>query len=104
MDEHNDKVWRNLVNSYQGDFPSDGSTPPSMENIKREEESIIQDGESPVILQKIVTEVYVITSMGGNQVWGKTQSFQNVQLLGDMRLSEALQIIETAKKRRRRRR
>jgi len=95
----NDELWRNLINSIPN-MPSEGQSAPSMENISKEP---IKDGESPVTLQKIVTEVYVYTSLNIEDLWFGSQTLQEVQVLGQMRLSEALKTIQAAKNRRRRR-
>jgi hypothetical protein len=94
-----DQLWRNLVNSIP-DTPTEGLSAPAMENFDKKP---LQDGESPVTLQKIITEVYVYTSSNIEELWFGSQTFQDVQVLGKMRLSEALKTIETAKNRRRRR-
>jgi len=86
-------LLRNLVNDLPS-LPEDGIGPPSQESLERKP---IRDGESPVMLQKIITEIYVFTSTNGDNLWYGAQSFQDVQLLGQMRLSEALKIIESRK-------
>lgn len=80
------------------DLPEGGTGPPDMENFKEP----IKDGESPVVLQKIITEIYVYTSTDSEDLWYGSQSFQDVQVLGTMRLSEAMNLINTTKKKRRR--
>lgn len=94
----NDELWRNIVNSIP-DTPMEGANAPAMENIPKEP---LKDGESPVTLQKIITEVYVYTSTDIEDLWFGSQTLQDVQVLGQMRLSEALKTINTAKNRRRR--
>lgn len=93
-----DDIWRTVVNSFT-DGPLEGSDPPAMESIPKKP---LKDGESPVTLQKIITEVYVYTSANTDELWFGAQTFQDVQVLGQMRLSEALKIIEGAKNKRRR--
>lgn len=93
-----DDMWRNLINSI--DTVSEGNDPPPMENISKKP---IRDGESPVTLQKIITEVYVYTSSSIDDLWYGSQTFQDIQILGQMRLSEAQTLIETAKNKRRKR-
>lgn len=95
MQEEN---WRKLVNDLP-DLPEDGAKPPDMEKIKQPS---IKDGESPVVLQKIITEVYVYTSLNSDDLYFASQAYQDVQILGNMRLSEAEKIINSAKKKRRR--
>lgn len=94
-----EEMWRNLINGLP-ELPTDGEDAPAMENIK---ETPVRDGESPVTLQKIVTEIYVYTSLNDTDLYYGTKSFQDVQLLGNMRLSEAMKIINAPRKRRRRR-
>jgi len=94
-----DAQWRYFVNNYKGpDLPSDGAQAPNMEN----ENKVIKDGESPVVLQKIITEVYVYTSTNTKELWYGANTIQDVQILGTMRLSEAQKIINAAKRKRRR--
>lgn len=92
-------MWRQLLNNLDK-LPDEGSDAPTMESITPEP---IHDGESPVLLQKIVTEVYFYTATNGENIWYGTNSFQDVQILGEMRLSEARKLIQSAKTRRRRR-
>ena len=80
------------------DLPKEGTGPPDLENFKKEG---LKDGESPVVLQKIVTEIYVYTSSNLEDLWYGAQAFQDVQVLGNMRLSEAMSIIDAKKKKRR---
>lgn len=94
----NDEMWRNLINGLE-QLPEEGKGAPTMENIKPEP---ILDGEAPVVLQKIVTEVYTYTSLDGEKSWFGTNTFQDIQVLGKMRLSEAQKMIQAAKTRRRR--
>lgn len=95
----NDEDWRKLVNGINPS-PMEGSDAPAMENFPKEP---ITDGESPVTLQKIITEVYVYTSTNLDDLWFGSQTLQDVQVIGQMRLSEALKTIQTAKNKRRRR-
>jgi hypothetical protein len=95
----NEQSWRDLINSIPN-MPTEGENAPKMENISKEP---IKDGESPVTLQKIVTEIYVYTSTNIEDLWFGSQTLQDVQVLGQMRLSEALGTIQSAKARRRRR-
>lgn len=95
----NDNDWKNIINSIP-DMPIEGKDAPAMESISKEP---IKDGESPVTLQKIITEVYVYTSTDIEDLWFGSQTLQDVQIVGQMRLSEALKTIQTAKNRRRRR-
>jgi hypothetical protein len=90
--------WNNLLKGLP-DLPKDGTGPPELENFKKQN---IKDGESPVLLQKIVTEIYVYTSANTEDLWYGAQSFQDVQVLGTMRLAEALSVIEAKKKKKRR--
>lgn len=80
------------------EMPNEGVDPPSMEKIKEP----VQDGESPVLLQKIVTEVYVYTHLDGDGSWYGSKSFQDVQIIGQMRLADAAAIINAQRKKRRR--
>lgn len=93
-----DKAWRTVINSISG-TPTEGIDAPAMENISKKP---LRDGESPVTLQKIITEVYIYTSSNIQDLWYGSQTFQDVQILGQMRLSEAQQVIETAKNKRKR--
>lgn len=92
-----DELWRQLVNKIPE--LTEGTNAPQMEQIPKEK---IRDGESPVMLQKIITEVYVYTSTDVKDLWYGSQTFQEVQVLGQMRLSEALKQIQSTKSRRRR--
>lgn len=94
----NEELWRNLVNNIPN-MPNEGTSAPDMENISKKP---IKDGESPVTLQKIVTEVYIYTSTDIEDLWFGSQTLQDVQILGQMRLSEAMSMIETAKNKRKR--
>lgn len=94
-----EEMWRNLINKLP-ELPQDGESAPNMENIDKPP---IHDGESPVVLQKIVTEIYVYTSVDDENLYFGSQSFQDIQILGNMRLSEAVKIINSAKRKRRRR-
>jgi hypothetical protein len=101
MDSHLEDEFRKLVNHLPS-LPEDGSAAPNMENDKTEESESIRDGESPVVLQKILTEIYIYTSADDKNMWYGQQSIQDVYLLGKMRLAEAHKIIQGAKKKRRR--
>jgi len=96
-----DAAWRHFLNDeYKGpELPLDGSGAPDLEITKR---GAIKDGESPVVLQKIITEMYVYTSNDIKDLWYGADTIQNVHILGTMRLSDAKKIIDTAKKKRRR--
>jgi len=96
-----DISWRHFINNqYTGpDLPSDGKEAPKMENTNKPG----WDGETPVLLQKVITEVYVYTSLSTKEILYSADSIQDVQILGNMRLSEAKKIIDGAKKKRRRR-
>ena len=95
MSEEED-IWRRLVNNMEdADLSDKGAGPPKMEAIERKP---VRDGETPVVLQKIITEMYVYTSLVDKDMWYGAQSFQDVQLLGNMRLSEALSVINARKK------
>lgn len=98
MDDEKDDQWRKLVNRLPHDLPEDGAKAPSIENIPQKQ---LRDGETPVTLQKIITEVYVYTSLSNpTEIWFASESSQNVYLLGNMRLAEAEKIIQTVKNRR----
>jgi hypothetical protein len=94
-----DEMWRNLINNIPN-FPEEGVGPPAMENIGQEK---VHDGETPVVLQKIVTEIWVYTSNDHDNLFYGATSFQDVQIIGNMRLSEAKKHIDAARKKRRRR-
>jgi hypothetical protein len=97
MAEELGDVWKKAIEDVP-DLP-DGLGPPELEYIKR---SPIKDGETPVVLQKIITEVYVYTSFKTGDMWFGSKTFQDVKSLGVMTLGEAIKIIETRKTRRRR--
>lgn len=99
LDKQED-FWRNIINhSDAPDLPDTGGDPPKLEQIIKEP---IKDGESPVFVQKIITEMYVYTSMNQSDLWYGAQTIQDVQVLGLMRLSEAQKLINGAKRKRRR--
>ena len=95
--ELNDEMWRHAMDGPP-DLPDDGSGPPELEAIPTE---YIRDGETPVMLQKIVTEVYVYTSLNQDDMWFGTKSFQDIHVLGEMRLADAMTISERRGKRKR---
>lgn len=95
-----DAQWRYIVNNMKvPDLPEDGAKAPDMEMIKKP----IKDGESPVVLQKIISEIYVYTSTNDKDLWYGADTIQDIQIIGTMRLSEAQKIINGAKRKRRRR-
>lgn len=94
-----DARWRQIINGLDaGDLPADGKDAPPIESMKRN----IKDGESPVVLQKIITEVYVYTSTNTKDMWYGSDTLQDIQIIGTMRLADAHKIIATAKRKRRR--
>lgn len=96
--DNTDDQWRNLVNKYPDDLPSNGTDAPKMESIPVK---TLRDGETPVMLQKLITEVYVYTAVSDpKEIWFASESFQHVYLLGQMRLADAQKIILTAKNKR----
>jgi hypothetical protein len=94
-----DEFWRKVLDGISGDMPTDGAGPPKDEEIQKKP---LRDGESPVTLQKIITEVYIYTSTNDKDLWFGSQTLQDVQVLGAMRLADAHKVIETARKKRRR--
>lgn len=91
-------MWKKAMEDAP-DLPENGAGPPQAELFQR---APLKDGESPVVLQKIVTEVYVYTSVKTGDMWYGSKSFQDVQVVGHMTLGEALKIIDARKNKKRR--
>lgn len=90
-----DKMWRNLVNSYEADLPSNGVGPPDIETIS-ETKPAKRRGKFQV--QKIVTEVYICTD-AQNQSFA-SEVFQELHLLGEMSSAKLKKLIENEKRQR----
>ena len=86
--------WRNHINSLSNSLPEDGEPAPEMEKITqpKRRKPTVRDGQRKVVVQKILTCVYVFTDPNGKMYTSNAR--QNMHILGTMSLEQALKVAQ----------
>lgn len=85
-----EEFWREQINGLSAALPEDGLTAPDRETIPNKKP--LKEGKRKVQVQKIITQVYVITDTEGKAYTALTS--QKMILLGQMTLERALKIAQ----------
>lgn len=88
--DESEEFWRKAINEMSTTLPDDGNDPPEIESIQPEKKKT--DGNTKVIVHKIITHIYVFTDIKGKAYTSTTS--QKMQVLGSMPLSKALKIAQ----------
>ena len=84
-----EEFWRTEINKLSSTLPENGKKPPEIELMKVEApKKPTKDGSRKVLVQKIITQVYVFTDASGKMYTSHTA--QNLQIIGTMTLEEGL--------------
>lgn len=82
--------WRKQINELSASLPDDGKKAPELEAIKPRKP--IKEGNQRVMVQKIITHVYVFTDTTGKMYASNTS--QKMQILGTMSLNRAIRLAQ----------
>ncbi len=86
-----EEFWRNAINEMSASLPDDGEKAPEIEAIKPKKP--VKDGNKKVFVQKIITQIYVITENEDKTFVVNSQ--QKIQVLGNMTLSRAIKLAQS---------
>lgn len=85
-----EEFWRKAINEMTASLPEDGNESPELESIKSKKKT--NDGARKVVVQKVITQVYIFTDVTGKMYTSNTS--QKMQILGTMSLQRALKIAQ----------
>lgn len=83
--------WRKTINQMTNSLPDDGKEPPKIEEIPAKKKRI-NDGSRKVLVQKIITQIYVFTDPSGKMY--TTNATQHLHVLGEMTLEQGLKLAQ----------
>lgn len=87
--ENPEDFWRKHINDLSNSLPDEGLPAPDLESMAVvKKKKPIKDGTRKVLVQKILTCVYVFTDTNGKMYTSNAR--QNMHILGTMTLEQAL--------------